>query len=148
MSAIRTDVQEKLKNAMKSGDKVSLLVYRNLISEFKKWEVDNIKTLTDVQALDIIRAMVKQRDQSIEAYQQANRQDLLEPEIKEKAVLTSLLPQQLSEDEVRKIIKDTFANLAPEARNMGGMMKAVQGTLKGRADNKLVSTLVQECLKN
>ena len=141
---ILNDYKEALKN--KDTVKSSTLSFlraslMNLAIEKRK------KNLEDNDCLGVIRKQIKERQDSIEQFTKGNRQDLAEKETKELGVLKSYLPQEMSADEVKKIIEEVItATGATEPKDMGKVMKEVMVTLAGRADGKLVSDLVKASL--
>ncbi|MFH1269946.1 MAG: GatB/YqeY domain-containing protein [Candidatus Omnitrophota bacterium] len=136
------------KEAMKSRDglKSSVLSFlraamMNVALEKKK------KNLDDNDCVAVIKKQVKQRQDSIEQFQKGNRQDLADKEIKELAILKSYLPEELGEDEIKKIIEEAVLSTAAcGIKDMGRAMKEVTAKIAGRADSKLVSDLVKERL--
>ena len=132
---------------MKSGDKERLSTVRMLMSAIKYKEVDAHRELTDEETIAVISTLVKQRQDSIEQFTKGNRMDLAEKETKELAVLRGYLPPQLTETEVRDIIKKAAAETgATGQKDMGKLMKVVMPQVKGKADGKLVNDIVKEML--
>ena len=136
------------KEAMKNRDtlKTSVLSFLrasliNVAIEKKK------KNLDDNDAVAVIKKQVKQRQDSIEQFQKGNRPDLAEKEIKELAILKAYLPEELSADEVKKIIEEAVSSSgASDMKDMGRVMKEVNARIAGKADGKLISDLVKEKL--
>ena len=132
---------------MKSGDKERLSTVRMLMSAIKYKEVDAHRELTDEETIAVISSLVKQRQDSIEQFTKGNRLDLVEKESKELEVLRTYLPPQLSEAEVRDIIKKAVAETgATGQKDMGKLMKVVMPQVKGKADGKMVNDIVKELL--
>ena len=103
--------------------------------------------LTEGDVQDTVRSLIKQRKDSIEQFSKGGRQDLVDKETAEVAVLEVYLPQQLSREEVEKAVRDAVAQTGAQgAKDMGKVMKALMPVLAGRADNKLVSELVKNAL--
>lgn len=97
----------------------------------------------------MLQKLVKQRQESIEIYKTQNRDDLAAPEIEEVEVISRYLPQMMSEDEIRKVVKEVIAETgATSPAEMGKVMGAVTKKLAGKADNKIVSGLVKELLNS
>lgn len=136
------------KEAMKARDtlKSSVLSYLrasliNTAIEKKK------KSLDDNDAIAVIKKQVKQRQDSIEQFQKGNRPDLADKEIKELAVLKAYLPEELSPDEIKKVIEEAVLSTgASTMKDMGRVMKEVTAKIAGKTDGKLVSDLVKERL--
>ncbi len=145
--SLRQDIHKDIAVAMKAGDKDKLSTVRMLMSAIKYKEVDAHRELTDEETVAVISTLVKQRQDSIEQFTKGNRLDLVEKESKELEVLRTYLPPQLSEAEVRDIIKKAVAETgAASQKDMGKLMKAVMPQVKGKADGKLVNDIVKEIL--
>ncbi len=138
-------INEDLKESMKSGDKLRLETLRSLrasIIEFTKSGTG--KDMTEEDAQKILLNASKKRKDAIEMYRQAGRQDLLEKEESELAIIAAYLPEQLSESEVVDALKLIIQQVGAEGpKDMGKVMGLVMKELRGRADG----TLVQQCLK-
>ena len=139
-------INDDLKEAMKSGDKLKLETLRSLrasVIEFNKNGTG--KELAEEDAQKILLQASKKRKDAIEMYKQAGRQDLLEKEEAELAIIASYLPQQLTEDQVIDVLKGLIANIGAEGpKDMGKVMGLAMKELRGKADG----TLVQQCLKS
>ena len=95
----------------------------------------------------IIKKQIKQRQDSIEQFQKCDRNDLADKEIAELEILKAYLPQEMSAADVKKIVQETVKEVgAASMKDMGQVMKALMPKLAGKADNKLVSEIVKECL--
>lgn len=138
-------IDQEMKTALKEKDKEKLSTIRLLKSSIKKVEIDKKRPLTDEEVMDVILREIKQRKDSIAEYEKADRGDLAEKEKKELAVLQAYLPEPLSEEELRKIIKDTIQEVGASSKaDMGKVMGAVLPKVKGRAEGRTVSQLVQQ----
>jgi uncharacterized protein YqeY len=139
-------INDDLKEAMKSGDKLKLETLRSLrasVIEFNKNGTG--KELAEEDAQKILLQASKKRKDAIEMYKQAGRQDLLEKEEAELAIIASYLPQQLTEDQVIDVLKGLIAHIGAEGpKDMGKVMGLAMKELRGKADG----TLVQQCLKS
>lgn len=145
--SLREDIHKDIAAAMKSGDKERLSTVRMLMSAIKYKEVDAKRQLTDEETIAVISTLVKQRQDSIEQFKKGGREDLAEKETREIEVLRGYLPPQLSEAEVRDIIKKAVAETGAQGqKDMGKLMKVVMPQVKGRADGKLVNDIVKEVL--
>lgn len=139
-----------IKDAMKAKDKAALTVLRSLKSEFQKTAIEKYGAdgeLDDNEALAVVRRAIKQRNESAKSFRDAGRDDLAENEEAEIAALEKYLPQQLSEDELGKIVDEVIAEVgASSMKDMGPVMKALQGKVAGRADNASISKAVKDRL--
>ena len=144
---LREAIDADIKEAMKAGAKDKVSALRMLVAALKNKEIDKRRPLTDEEVAETVRALIKQRKDSIEQFGKGGRQDLVEKETKEVAVLEVYLPQQLPREEVEKAVRDVIAETGAQgAKDMGKVMKALMPVLAGRADNKLVSELVKHAL--
>lgn len=139
-------INDDLKEAMKSGDKLKLETLRSLrasIIEFSKNGTG--KELAEEDAQKILLNAAKKRKDAIEMYQQAGRQDLLEKEQAELAIIASYLPEQLTEEQVLTVLRGLISQLGAEGpKDMGKVMGVAMKELRGKADG----TMVQQCLKS
>ena len=133
-----------MKTAMKAGDKERLKVVRLILAAIKQIEVDQRIELDDAAVLTVLEKMVKQRRDSIEQFQNGNRQDLADIEIAEIAILDTYLPEQLSAAEVDQIVDDVIAATGAESiRDMGKVMGQIKAKAAGRADMGAVGAKVK-----
>lgn len=140
-------INDDMKQAMKSKDKLKLSVIRMVRSAIKYVEIDKGSALSDDQILDVLTREVKQRRDSLQEFEKAGRTDLAEKEQNEIEILKDYLPKQLTEDELKGIIQDTIKQLgATSKKEMGQVMSVVMPKVKSRADGKLISKFVQEFL--
>ena len=142
---LKEKISEDVKVAMKSGDTERVSVLRFLLSALRNVEIElrtTGKEVTDEVVLTVLGKQVKQRRESIAAYEAGGRADLVEKEKEELAILLTYMPVPMSEDEVRKIVKDAVAQSG--SREMGVLMKAIMPLVKGKADGSLVRRLVEE----
>ncbi|KXG43180.1 GatB/YqeY domain-containing protein [Tepidibacillus infernus] len=140
-------ISEDMKQAMKNKDKLKLSVIRMIRSAIKYTEIEKQTTLSDEQILDVLTREVKQRRDSLQEFEKAGRQDLVENVQAELEILKQYLPQQLSEQELRNIIQSVIEEIGAKGKSdMGKVMSAVMPKVKGRADGKLINQLVQEYL--
>ena len=134
--------------AMKSKDKDRLVVIRMVKAALKQEQIDHKKEINDDLLIDVINKQIKMRKDSIIEFEKGNRKDLVEKTQKEINVLMAYLPEQLSTEEVEKIINEIFEEVKPESqKDMGKIMKEAQAKLKGKADMKEVSTIIREKLQ-
>ncbi len=145
--SIKQTISEDMKTFMRAKDTARLGAVRLLQASIKQKEVDERIELTDDQVLSVIQKMLKQRKDSIEAYQKANRQDLIDQEQLEIDVLTKYMPEPLSDAEVSKIIDDVIAEVnATDMKDMGKVVGVLKSQISGRADMGQVSKIVREKL--
>ena len=143
--SLKGQITEDMKSAMKAGEKDRLRVVRLILAAIKQIEVDTRAELDDTAALGVITKMVKQRRDSVEQFENGNREDLAAIERAEIVVLEKYLPTALSEEEVSAMIDASVAEVGATSRkDMGAVMKVLQEKVAGRADNK---TLSQEVMK-
>ena len=142
--ALREQLNEDMKTAMKARDAEKLGAIRLLLSAVKQREVDERITLDDSGVIAVIEKMIKQRKDSISQYEKAARQDLADKEKFEIGVLEAYMPQQLSAAEVDAIVAQAVAESgAKSPADMGKVMAIVKPRLAGRADMGKVSGLVK-----
>ncbi|MEN6460086.1 MAG: GatB/YqeY domain-containing protein [Syntrophomonas sp.] len=136
-----------MKEAMKSHEKIRLSTIRMVRAAIKDAEINKHVELTDDEILDIITRQVKLRRDAIPDYEKANRPDSIQQLQDEIKVLQSYLPEQLSEEEIRSVIRDAIQETGVQgSHDMGKLMKSLMPKLKGRADGKQINQLVKEML--
>lgn len=146
-SAIKGQITEDMKTAMRSQDKERLATIRLILAALKQREVDERIELTDENVLSILDKMLKQRRESIAQYEAANRQDLAAKEAEEIKVIQIYLPAQLSVDEINALIDEAIKETgAASVRDMGKVMGIVKPKIQGRADVGVVSNQIKERL--
>jgi uncharacterized protein YqeY len=142
--SLKAQITEDMKNAMRAKDTARLGAVRLLLSAMKQREVDERIELADADVVSIIEKMLKQRRDSIAAYETANRTDLADIEKFEVSVLQTYLPQQLSEAEIIVIVDKVIADTgATGAKDMGKVVGAVKPLVAGQADMGKVSGLIK-----
>ena len=141
-------IDADLKDAMRAKEAGKLSVLRGLKSALKYAEIEKADAgLDDSAAVQVIRKQVKQRQDSIESFEKGGRPELAAKEKEELSILQSYLPQQMSADEISKIVRETIAEVGATSKaQMGAVMKAVQAKAAGRADGKTLSAEVQKQL--
>ena len=148
---------EKLKKDLieylKTGEKIKISVTRLLLAAIKDKEISqrkdqvNEEGIKDNQILDIINKMIKQREISAKTYMEGKRKDLADKEMIEAEILSSYLPKQLTDDELKKIINSTIKNIkAHSIRDMGNVMKVIKENYSGKCDFQKVSKFVKDKL--
>ena len=145
---ILTKVDEDLKTAMKARDELKVSALRLLKAAASNAAIQKGKDdLQDPELLDVIAKLIKQRQESVEAYTKGNRPELAQKEAKEAEILKGYLPAQLPEGEIKAIIQQAIQETgAGGPQGMGAVMKVVLPKLAGRADSGKVSQIVRELL--
>jgi uncharacterized protein YqeY len=147
MSSLKDRITEDMKTAMRAKDSERLGTIRMLLAACKQREVDERIVLDDTAVVAIVDKLVKQRKDSITAFQQGGREDLVAKESAELAVLEGYLPQRLSAEEVAAEIAALVAELgAAGPGDMGKVMGAAKARLAGKADMGAVSAAVKQAL--
>lgn len=142
-------INEELKNAMKAKDKDKLSVIRMLKSAITLAKIELKHDLSDNDVLDIIGKQIKMRKDSIVEFSKANRDDLVNQYQKEIDILNTYLPEQLSLEEVSKMIDDIFEKVKPDGiKQMGLIMKELAPRIAGRFDKGEASKIIKERLSN
>ena len=158
-------IQENLKSALKEGDAVKTGTLRMLLAAIvnkekeKRYKVSKAEPKLSEQELqekselsaeeiqEVVSSEAKKRREAIEGFEKGGRTELAEKEKKEMAVLQSYLPEQLSEDEIRKFAKEAIGKVgAPNLKDMGKVMAELMPKLKGKADGAMVNKIVRELL--
>jgi len=146
-SALKQKLADDLKQAMRDGDKVKRSAIRLTIAAIKNAEIARQAVLEDGDILGVITKEVRQRKESIEAFKQGGRQELVAIEEAEMAVLEQYLPQQMSRDEItaeaRRVIEEVGAD---SIRDKGKIMPPLIARLKGKADGREINEVVTELL--
>ena len=145
--SLKEKITEDMKSAMRAKDTERLGTIRLLTAAMKQKEVDERIELDDVAVVAIVDKLIKQRKDSIEAFQKAGRQDLADKEASEMKVLEAYLPQRLSADEIAAEVKAIVAELGAKGPgDMGKVMGAVKSRLAGKAEMGQVSAAVKAAL--
>ena len=137
-------ITNDMKEAMKSQDKDTLSTIRLLKSAIDLSKINNkLPEITDDLVIEVASKQVKQHTESIEQFRSANRNDLADKLVKEIEIISRYLPKQLTKEEIIKEIDDIFDDIVPlSKKDMGKIMKEANSRLKGKADFKLVSEIV------
>jgi len=144
---LKDRITDDMKDAMRAKDSARLLTIRGLLAALKQREVDERIVLDDAAVIAIVDKLVKQRKDSIAAFTQAGRTDLVEKESAELAVLVAYLPERLDADGIAREVATVVAELgATGPGDMGKVMGAVKTRLAGKADMGLVSAAVKAAL--
>ncbi len=142
-----TSIDKDLITALKSGDKLKVMVLRGLKSDIKYYQIDKGEELTDEDVVTVLTSAAKRRRDSIEQFRAGNRADLVEKESAELAIIEEYLPEQMSEEKLRELIGSAIAETGADSpAKIGLVMKHLMPDIKGKADGKLVNRMVQEML--
>lgn len=145
---LKTQLNESMKDAMKSGDEVRKRTVRMVLAAVKQVEVDKRVELDDVAVMNLIQKEMKNRRESLEEAKKANRPDLIEANEAEIKVLEAFLPKAMPADELRALVQAAIAETgASSPADMGKVMKIVMAKVAGRAPNDMVSATVRELLQ-
>jgi len=152
---LKVKIQQELKEAVKSGDELNRSTLRMLLAavsnkEKEKRYKEKAETeveLTEEEMIEVVSSEAKKRKEAIREYERGDRQDLVEKEKAELKILEKYLPGQLSEEEIRGLVKEAIGKTeASEMKDMGKVMAEIMPQVKGKADGALVSQIVKELL--
>ena len=144
---LKEQITEDMKNAMRAKETARLNTIRLLLAAIKQREFDERIVVDDAGVVAIVEKLIKQRKDSIEQFQKADRTDLVDIEMLEQTILQAYMPTQLSVDEVTAIVKATIAQLgASSLQEMGKVIGALKPQLAGKADMGAVSAMVKAAL--
>ena len=142
-----TQIQEDIKSALRSGERLKLTTLRILLSVIKQREKDTAKKITDDTVLAIIEKQVQLRKEAAELYKEADRSELFMKENEEAAILQGYLPEKLDTPELRKIIETIISTIGAETiQDMGQVMAKLKNQSQGSIDMKQASNIVRELL--
>ena len=150
--SLKQTIEKEYKNALKSKDKTKISTYRLILSSIKDLEIlnrsgPNKKETDDEDIKKLFKKMVKQRAESIDIYKKNNRSDLLEVEQNEYDILSSYLPNQLSDEELKKICEETISNLgASSIKDMGKVMGELKKKNADQIDFAKAGNLLKQIL--
>ena len=144
---LKDNIQDALKKALKQQQKVEVATLRLLLSEIKNAEIAQQKPADDNKVLDVITKEAKRRRESIEAFKQGNRSDLVAQEEAELAILMTYLPEQMSREEIIATARQVVDAVGAQGPgDKGKVMSQLMPQLKGKADGKDASDIVAELL--
>ncbi len=142
-------INNDLKECMKNKDSFKLSVIRMIKGAMQLEKKDPRAELTDDEMIKVISKQIKMRNDAINEFKKADRQDLISQNEKEIEILNSYLPPKLSDEEVNKILDEAFSLVNPtSSKDIGKIMKEVSSKVAGRADMSVVSTLIRDRLNN
>lgn len=143
MSKLSQQIVDQMKEAMKAKDQVRLMVLRSLKAAIQTVTIEKYGAsgeLDDAEVIAVVRKAIKQRQDSVASFREAQRTDLLEKEEAEIKILESFLPTPLTQEEIVKLVEATIAEMgATSKKDMGAVMKSLQEKTGGRADGKTLS---------
>jgi uncharacterized protein len=141
-------IQSDLTAAMKQKDELRLSVLRMVKSALKNKEIEKVRPLDDMESLQVLQTLVKQRRESIDQFTRGGRKDLAEKEQKEIAIIEEYLPAAPSDEEVHRAIEEAIAEAGADSlKQMGAVIKAARARLEGKSvDGKVLSDRVRERL--
>ena len=134
-----------MKSAIKTGQKAELTALRNLIGKVKAKQIDSGKDLTQEECIKVLASAAKQLKDSIQQYKSGGREDLVNKECFELSIVERYLPNQMSNDDVRAIVKKTIATVGAESmKDMGKVMSVAMKAVGAEADGSIVQKMVRE----
>jgi uncharacterized protein YqeY len=145
--SVEKQLMEDMKLAMKSGNKIERDTIRMLRAQIKLASIDKKDELNEAELAQVLQKEAKKRKEAIEMYQQGNREDLVKKEESELEIISTYLPEQLSDKDLDKIITETIESLqVTSEKDMGRVMGAIMLKVKGKTDGKVVQQKVKEHL--
>lgn len=146
---LKEQIPEDLKNALRNKKTLELSVLRMLQAALKNKEIDNKKeALTDEIVISVVGAEIKKRRDAVREFEKVNRPDAADQEKAEIEILMKYMPQQMSEDEIRDVVKSAVEETQAESmKDIGKVMKALMPKVKGKADGAIVNKIVRELLE-
>ncbi|HJS19617.1 MAG TPA: GatB/YqeY domain-containing protein [Anaerolineales bacterium] len=146
--SIKTELNESMKDAMKSGDEIRKRTVRMVLASVKQAEVDKRTELDDMAVMNLIQKEMKNRREALEEAKKANRSDLIEANEAEIRVLEAFLPKAMPTEDIQALAQEAIAETgASSPADMGKVMKIVMAKVAGRAPNDVVSATVRELLQ-
>ena len=141
------EIQKDMYKAMKEKEKERINALRNIIGKLKYRYIDKGDKLTEQEEIKVIQSLAKQRRESIEMYEQGGRNDLVETERKELSIIEEYLPQAMSEEEVRRLVRETVKETGAESMSdLGKVMPLVMKKGAGKVDGKIAQEILRELL--
>jgi uncharacterized protein YqeY len=149
--SLQSKITAEMKTAMKAKDRVALEALRAIKAAILVAQTESgaKEELDETQELKLLQRLVKQRKDSAQLYKEQNREDLAEPELAQVAIIEKFLPAQLSQDELKVIIAEIVSKVgATSPKDMGKVMGAANKELAGKAEGRLISTVVKDILSS
>ena len=146
---MKSRLEDDLKQAMRGRDVLRRDVIRYLRSEIRNQEIKDQKELDDPGVIQVLSRQAQQRRDSIEAYSDADRQDLVDKEQAELSVILAYLPRQMTRDEITDLVQRVVAEVgASGPADMGKVMSAIMPQVRGKAEGREISAIVQQTLRS
>ena len=140
-------IKEASVKSLKEGNKEITMILRLILAEFQKEEISQGSDLNNNDELSLLQKMIKQRNDSIKQYNDAGRNELAEKEQKEIEIIQGFLPEQINEEELIKLAKETISDLSANSmKDMGNVMKVLKDKTSGQADPATISKIVKGLL--
>ena len=140
-------IREASVKSLKEGNKEITMVLRLILAEFQKEEISQGSDLNNNDELSLLQKMIKQRNDSIKQYNDAGRNELAEKEQKEIEIIQDFLPEQINEEDLMKLAKETISDLSANSmKDMGNVMKVLKDKTSGQADPATISKIVKGLL--
>ena len=140
-------IREASVKSLKEGNKEITMVLRLILAEFQKEEISQGSDLNNNDELSLLQKMIKQRNDSIKQFNDAGRNELAEKEQKEIEIIQGFLPEQINEEELIKLAKETISDLSANSmKDMGNVMKVLKDKTSGQADPATISKIVKGLL--
>ncbi len=140
-------IKEASIRSLKEGNKEITMVLRLILAEFQKEEISQGSDLNNNDELSLLQKMIKQRNDSIKQYNDAGRNELAEKEQKEIEIIQDFLPEQINEEDLIKLAKETISDLSANSmKDMGNVMKVLKDKTSGQADPATISKIVKGLL--
>ena len=140
-------IKEASVRSLKEGNKEITMVLRLILAEFQKEEISQGSDLNNKDELSLLQKMIKQRNDSIKQYNDAGRNELAEKEQKEIEIIQDFLPEQINEEDLIKLAKETISDLSANSmKDMGNVMKVLKDKTSGQADPATISKIVKGLL--
>lgn len=145
---LKEQIRADLTTAMREGQTQRRDVLRMVMAAIKQTEVDTRQTLNDEGVQDVLRKQLKQRQESIADYTRAGRQNEVERELAESAIIEGYLPKMMSREEIEQLARTIVSETgATDSKNIGQVMSLLMPHVKGRADGRLVNEVVRGLLQ-
>ena len=140
-------IKEASVRSLKEGNKEITMVLRLILAEFQKEEISQGSDLNNNDELSLLQKMIKQRNDSIKQYNDAGRNELAEKEQKEIEIIQDFLPEQINEEDLMKLAKETINDLSANSmKDMGNVMKVLKDKTSGQSDPATISKIVKGLL--
>lgn len=145
--SLETEIMARMKDAMKAKDEVALRGLRAIKAALLLLKTSGTENITEEDEMKMLQKLVKQRQDSLDIFNQQNRADLAQKEEEEIRIIEQFLPKQLNEDEIKVVLKEIITELgAKDIKDLGKVMGAATKKLAGQADGKVISALAKEML--